>query len=219
MNDIEIMTHEQAVSLQAVERYLLGELTEQQRNAFEAHYFDCAQCFEQAQLSQEFMHHARQVLDPRPEPGWLARILGDFRRPALAFVTAGLLCAVGIGVYQQDRINSLKGPRVESRYTVTGEARGSEKLVSVARSAQVGLRVEFQRESRFVSYQAQIVSEAGKVKFSVPVPADLTDDSVVVTLPADLLEAGAYKLIIYGVTADGQQIEAGHGGFELQFTK
>ena len=218
MSEIEIMTHEQAVSSRAVERYLLGELTEEQRNAFEAHYFDCASCFEQVQLSQEFLHHTRQVLDPEPETTWLARMVGDFRRPAMAFMTAMLLCAVGIGVYERGLITSLRAPRVEAQFVVTGEARGSEKPVSVSRNTALSLRVDFLRKPEFASYRAEIVSDSGKVKYSLAIPASQTDDSVTVSLPADTLGAGKYTLVVYGATADGKQVEAGHGGFDLQFT-
>lgn len=239
MSEIEIMTHEQAMNTGAVERYLLGELTEEQRSAFEAHYFDCKVCFDQIELSQDFMRQARQVLGEDqpgrakidsekitqkssstalPSPGWLAGVLGDLRRPAMAFVSAMLLCAIGIGVYQHNQISSLKAPRVEARYTLVGEAKGGpEKQISVARNTMLGLRVDFLRRAEFVSYRAQIVSEAGKVKYSLPIP-NQTEDSVTVSLPADDLEAGKYSLVVHGVTADGTQTETGHGGFDLQFT-
>jgi hypothetical protein len=41
----DIMSHDQAVSSQAAERYVLGELTSSERDAFESHFFDCAVCF------------------------------------------------------------------------------------------------------------------------------------------------------------------------------
>jgi hypothetical protein len=218
MNDINIMSHEQAVSTQAVERYHLGELTDNERDAFEAHYFDCAACFEQVQLSGEFLRHAHDVLKPDSQPNWLAGVLGDFQRPAAVFATAMLLCAIGIGVYQHGVISSLKEPRVEARYILTGEARGSEKLVSVARNTALSLRVEFIRKPEFVSYRAQIESASGKAKYSVSIPAGQTADSVTVSLPADTLDAGKYTLFVYGVNTDGKQVEAGHGSFDLQFT-
>lgn len=38
------MTHTEALSSLASERYLLDEMTETERDAFEAHYFDCQEC-------------------------------------------------------------------------------------------------------------------------------------------------------------------------------
>ena len=39
-----IMDHRNAVASKASERYLLGEMSEPERFAFEAHYFDCLEC-------------------------------------------------------------------------------------------------------------------------------------------------------------------------------
>jgi len=38
------VTHDEAVSTMATERYMLGELSAEDRDAFEAHYFDCEVC-------------------------------------------------------------------------------------------------------------------------------------------------------------------------------
>ena len=38
------MDHNEAVRMQAVEKYILGELTPLLRAQFEEHYFDCADC-------------------------------------------------------------------------------------------------------------------------------------------------------------------------------
>jgi hypothetical protein len=38
------MTHTDAVETSATERYLLDEMSESERQAFEAHYFECEQC-------------------------------------------------------------------------------------------------------------------------------------------------------------------------------
>jgi anti-sigma factor RsiW len=40
------MTHTEAVNMLATERYLLEEMTESERNAFEEHYFSCLECAE-----------------------------------------------------------------------------------------------------------------------------------------------------------------------------
>jgi Putative zinc-finger len=212
----DTMSHEQAIGSHAAEGYLLGELTQEDRQAFEGHYFDCPACFEQVKLGAQFMRHAREVLDPEPEKGWLARMLGDLQRPAPAFASAMLLFALGIGVYQHSVIADLKAPRIESRYVLTGDARGAAKLLSVSRKAGLSLTVEFIRRPEFTSYQAQIVTGSGKVKLSLPVPA--ADDSVTITLPADALDAGKYSLVVYGLTQDGAKTEAGKGGFDLEFS-
>ena len=216
---LDTMSHGQSVGSQAAERYLLGELTESEREAFEGHYFDCPVCFEQVKLGSQFMHHAREVLDPEPEKGWLAGMLGDMRRPVPAFVSALFLCAIGTGVYQHAVIADLEAPRIEARYIqLTGPKKGaSGELVSVSRKTGLRLRVEFIRKAEFTSYQAQIVTESGKVRVSLPVPAPVTDDSVTIILPAGALDAGKHSLVVYGITQNGTKTKAGKGDFDLEF--
>jgi Putative zinc-finger len=214
----DAMSHEQAVRSQAVERYVLGELTQEEREAFEGHYFDCSACFEQVKLSTQFLRHARQVLDPEPEKGWLARLLGDMRRPAFAFASAMLVCAIGMGAYQQSIIADLKAPRIESRYVLRGQAKGgAAKLLSVSRKEKLGLTVDFIRKPEFTRYEAQIVTESGTVKVSLPVSAAAEDDSVTISAYANTLDAGEQSVVVYGLTADGSKTEAGRGEFDLQF--
>jgi anti-sigma factor RsiW len=213
----DAMSHEQALRSQAVERYVLGELTQEEREAFEGHYFDCSACFEQVKLSGQFLRHAREVLDPEPEKGWLARLLGDLRRPAFAFATAMLVCAIGMGAYQQSIIADLKAPRIEPRYMLVGQAKGGAgKVVSVAHKARVRLSLEFDRKPEFTAYQAQIETQSGKVKVSLPVPAT-SKESVEIGFQADTLDAGEYAMVVYGLAEDGGKTEVRRGDFDLQF--
>jgi len=217
----DVMSHEQAVSGQIAERYLLAELSHEERESFEGHYFDCPACFEQVQLGAEFLRHSRDVLDPAPEKGWLARTLGDLWRPAPAFATAMLLLAVGLGAYQQSTIAGLKAPRLTSGYVLTGQAKGgaSAQMIRVSRKAAFSLKVEFLRKPEFTSYQAQIVSAQGATKATLRVPPTVNDDSITISVPAESLDAGVYSVVVYGVSADGAKTEAGSGAFELQFVE
>jgi hypothetical protein len=213
---IDTMSHDQAVSSHAVERYVLGELSDAERESFEGHYFDCPDCFHQIELDGQFLAHAREVLDPEPEKSWLAQMLGDLRRPAPVFASALLLCALGIGVYQQSVISGFRAPHDEANYTLTESPRASLPQIHVSRKAGLSLTVRVSPRSEFVSYRAQVIAESGKIKYTFPVsPAD---DSVTIGLRADALAAGQYSVVIQGVTRDGAVSEAGRGGpFELKF--
>jgi hypothetical protein len=217
---MDIMSHDQAVSSHAAERYVVGELSGAERESFEGHYFDCPDCFEQisvdGRLMAEFLGHAREVLDPEPEKSWLAQMLGDLRRPAPVFVSALLLCALGIGVYQQSVISNARAPQVEQRYDLVA-AKGAVQPLKVSRKARLGLNVVFSPGSEFTSYQAQIVNESGKVVRTVPLPGSLSD-SVTITLQAATLQAGRYSLVIQGITRSGALSEVGSAPFDLQFT-
>ena len=110
------MSHEEAITKQMVERFALGELTGEDREKFEAHFFDCQECFDEVRLTSEFLHHARYVLSREPEKSWLARMTADLWRPAPALVSALLLCVVGTAFYQNHKIEMMSRPKLEARY-------------------------------------------------------------------------------------------------------
>src|SRR5271167_1399409 len=55
------MDHNEAVRLQAVEKYLLRELPPAQLEEYEEHYFDCPACAEDLKTAVAFMESTRQV--------------------------------------------------------------------------------------------------------------------------------------------------------------
>jgi len=219
---IDTMNHDQAVSSHAAERYIVGELSDAERESFEGHYFDCPVCFEQIsadkQLIGEFLSHAREVLAPEPEKSWLAQMLEDLRRPAPVFVSALLLCALGIGVYQQSVISGLRSPRVDARYFLPQDSRGgAAKPINVSRKAGLSLTVVFTSQPEFVAYRAQIVADSGKIKYKSS-PSQPVGDSLTIDLPADALAPGDYYVVVQGVTKDGNEaVAATSGRFELSF--
>src|SRR5215467_6228814 len=174
---IDTMSHDQAVSIHAAERYVLGELSDAEREAFESHYFDCRECFQLVSLEGQFLAHAREALDPEPEKSWLAQMLLDLRRPAPVFVSALLLCALGIGAYQQSVISDLRSPRVDARYFLPQDPRGGAKSINVSRSAALSLTVLFTSQPQFVAYRAQVVADSGKIKYRTS-PSQAIGDSL-----------------------------------------
>src|SRR5215472_7962863 len=95
------MEHAEAVKLNAVERYLLGELDGAQRDAFEDHYFGCMECAAEVKACATFIDNAREamriVAQPSPAAppmkperhGWFGWL-----RPAYAVAAVAVLAAV-----------------------------------------------------------------------------------------------------------------------------
>jgi hypothetical protein len=55
------MDHETAIATQAVERYLLNELTPERRDEFEAHYFECPACANEVRTGTALMINGRAL--------------------------------------------------------------------------------------------------------------------------------------------------------------
>ncbi len=53
------MDHRDALQRSAVERYLLAELSPAERDEFEEHFFDCAECTSDLKTTAAFLDGAR----------------------------------------------------------------------------------------------------------------------------------------------------------------
>lgn len=53
-----MMDHDLVIKNNTTERYLLGELTDAERDSFEEHYFECPACAEDLRCGDEFIQHA-----------------------------------------------------------------------------------------------------------------------------------------------------------------
>src|ERR1700735_5433078 len=56
------MDHSEAVQLMATERYLLGEMSTEQREAFEEHFFECYACALDVRAEAAFIQEAKVQL-------------------------------------------------------------------------------------------------------------------------------------------------------------
>lgn len=54
------MTHQEAVDTLAVERYLLDEMSDEQRQTFEEHYFQCEMCADDLRVATAMLQGARE---------------------------------------------------------------------------------------------------------------------------------------------------------------
>lgn len=84
------MDHERAVTIQAAERYILKELSDTERDDFEAHFFTCPACAEQVRETAAFVENAVTVLRAAPRARWPGRLL----IPQLGWAAAAVLLLV-----------------------------------------------------------------------------------------------------------------------------
>ncbi len=102
------MDHADAVRLQAAEKYVLGELSGDLREAYEEHYFDCAECAFDVKAAAMFVEGARELAKDRGQdavpariaettkPTWLDRVFGSWLRPVIAVPALAILLAAVI---------------------------------------------------------------------------------------------------------------------------
>ncbi len=93
------MDHQDAVRRGAIEKYLLDEIAQPEREEFEMHFFDCQECAEEMRTTAAFLagaklelrrSHIAQPLRAAAKKPWLE----IFRRPAVAAPAFALLLLV-----------------------------------------------------------------------------------------------------------------------------
>ena len=208
-----MMDHTEAVRLQAAEKYLLGELSKEQRDEYEEHYFSCAECAEELKASVVFVEGARQVLrdeakervaaardKERGKQGWFAWLRPAFAAPAFAalLLVIGYQNALTIPGLKQanSRAAAIKVAKSFSLLAVRSAGAGSE-IIRVRPDEGYGLDVDIPPTSSADGYICEVQDEAGKARVTLPVSADEAKRTVHVNVPGGSLPAGKYAFVVY----------------------
>jgi hypothetical protein len=208
------MDHQEAMQLGAVERYFLDELPPPQRTAFEEHFFDCRECAAEVRITADFLDISRQEL----RRGNLGHAAGKslkrpwldvFFRPAVLTPAFGLLLAVI--VYQNGvvlprfnaQIAQLRQPGVVATVSlIGGNSRGDALPQIRGPSGQpLLLSLDIPAARPYPAYACELIDAAGAVVWRVPVSAVQAQDTIAISVPAGVLGAGDYTLVVQGLEA------------------
>jgi anti-sigma factor RsiW len=224
------MDHDVVVRLKMTEGYLLDELDPEVRAEFEEHFFDCPECALDVRAAALFVEQSKVVLAVKAEPvskglpvpasipakpGWLAWLRPAFAAPLmiLLLTVIGYQNLVTYPQLQQAR----NSPRVLPWASVNVGTFGSGGPVISARQGEGFLLfVRIPPDGSFSSYVADLHNPAGKLEWSLTIPASSAQDQWPVQVPGTNRTAGGYILIVRGVTAAGESKEVGRASFELQ---
>jgi hypothetical protein len=231
MGSSQVMNHQEAENTKATERYLLREMTNEERMAFEDHYLDCAQCLEAVTFGADFLDSGHEMAEEKgvqqsAAVPWYHRMFSALRPvlkpvPAIALTAAVALAA--FSVYQQKRITNqqnliadLKAPSQEFRYVVSGAQRRGSNAIVLSRNERLSLLINFVPKHEFTSYRAEITGPGLPTGYSVPVAVTEQDYSVMVSLPAAVLTGGEYQVNFLGRVEGGEETKLVSNSFEVK---
>jgi len=230
MMTLNSMNHQQAIDSMAVERYVLGEMTATDRQAFEEHYFNCPECLEAITFASDFLEVGREYVSEKAQvepvpvatPAWHKRIFSAswWSSPVPAFVSAVFLALFGLSIYQGVELaqarKSLKTPTVVAASVFLpmaargGDATRGEISVIVGQKQSFVLDIDLpQDHGRFSAYEGEIISNSaspGVPAFALPAERLNQSPRLELTIPPSLAE-GAYQLVIRGIN-DGAKEKA-----------
>lgn len=225
------MDHQNAINSRTCEKYLLGELSSQERDAFEEHYFSCAECAAQVRAAADLFGASRQILANQPSSsttsnpvrapgGWF-----DWLKPAVAIpALAALVLLIGyqnLVMIPTLRRSSGSGTQVLPMYSlISANTRGESLPVIAAQPNQpVGLYVDVPADPAYSGYDITLQKPDGSSQALRSLSfAEAQKTQVIVVNPASL--AGTYTLLISGHkagAADGPSTELARIQFTIAF--
>jgi hypothetical protein len=207
------MEHTDAIQTMAAERYALGEMQPDDRNAFEEHFFDCTVCATSVRDGATIAAATRSM---RREPARQSRLSWWAAAAAAAFIS--LLGYQNLVTIPHLRHSShATGARVLHPVSfLTADSRGGNPIgIVTARGEDISLYFDVPPQPAASAYAAEIVDQSGTVRVSLPVSAQDARESVLVTLPTRNLSSGHYELVV-NATGARREVIARYP-FELRF--
>jgi hypothetical protein len=223
------MDHDEAVRLKITERYLLDELDSEQREQFEEHFFDCQECALDVRAGAMFVEQAKAALAekpvtaPKPEAGksragWLTWLRPAFAVPVMAVLLAVIAYQNLVQIpNQQQAANQMQAlPHASINISTRG---GSAQHVTTKPGQGFLLQLSIPPDPSYTSYILELYNPAGRLQWSLTIPASPSDDFYPITIPGAGLQQGTYKLAVSGITATGQSTKLDSSTLELQIQK
>lgn len=148
------MDHTYVEEHDLVEAYLAGRLSESDRDAFEAHYFDCEACLERLETAEDFREGMRQVAAEdiaqasaaRARLGLFAALAALSPRHRLALAGALLLIAALPAVWLAGRNRTLQQEIAAASAGAEQQRAALESRVQSLEQARAGDRNRYEEE-------------------------------------------------------------------------
>jgi hypothetical protein len=195
------MNHELAVKINAVDKYLMNELTGAERHDFEEHLFDCPACFGLVERDALILDNLKEVLrEPVPEEKRsFSSVLAEWMRP-LVFVPsfAALALAMFTGYQNLVYIPALSKPLVLQPHVIDSVARGEGTAIHLDRGEPMfNLSFDVDSPQAYASYVCEFQNDRKETVLTVdagkPASAAFTLNLL---LPAKKFPPGQYVAII-----------------------
>jgi hypothetical protein len=205
------MDHSEAIRLKAAEQYLLGELTGDERERYEEHFFTCQECAMEVRVGASFLDNAREAfraekeLVPSQRP-YARRWFDIYLRPAFAVPALALLALVV--TYQstmviphlKDSLAQATAPQAIPAFSlITENSRGGNPVtIRAPLNKPFSIYLDIPPDKRFISYNCELQTESGKTEFALRIPAEEAKDTIQLLIPASRLQPGNHILLIRG---------------------
>jgi anti-sigma factor RsiW len=204
-----MMDHAEATRRFAAEQYLLGELSESEREEFENHFFGCLECAETVEAGAALVANTRAVFQEGTRfpdaaaPAWKKWLGLEWGLAPAAALAGCLLMLVVVGYQNTVQIPALlhrgeAGALAMAPAIPIRAARAPQALTFSRRKGMVTLTIAHEWEQAYSGYAAEIERSADhRVALKTEIAATPADLSV--SVRPEGLATGLYTLTIYGL--------------------
>ncbi|PYM03896.1 MAG: hypothetical protein DMF13_02660 [Verrucomicrobia bacterium] len=214
------MNHHEAIQLQAAVKYVLGELSQIQREEYEEHYFECAECAIDLKALATFTDSTREVWRQEKTANPLVSdsvpALGGWLRWFQPITAIPAFAALLLIIAYQNTVTIPQARNTSSRTVaeIYGQSfllhpsdtrRGNEGIVNeapfeVRPNEGFLLQLDFMPSSSFPAYLCQLEDASGRVLQQLTVPADKARKELHLPVPAGLISRpGQYSVVFLGI--------------------
>lgn len=229
------MDHGEATQMMAAERYLLDELTPEEKDAFEQHLFDCRDCALDVRAGAAFVSEARAQLAeteflpvastddqalPVAKKRWSFLWHPSFAVPAFAAMLV-VIAYQNVSTIPSLRKAAMEPKLLPSNTIHVGTRGAAHTAVRANRTAGVALAMELPPSPAYSSFSFTLQDPSGKQVWShnfTSANTDTGDDRVVsLVIPGAWLMQGSYSLSIFGITPTNGRVEIDRRVLDVQF--
>jgi hypothetical protein len=227
------MDHQEALRLQAVEKYLLGELTPELREQFEEHYFDCSECATGVKTLGTFLTASRLVLGeesiaPRvsphaswaERPGWFNWLQPVISLPAIMALAAIVVFQMTMAIRSARKHSTVQtvAEVYDSSFHLRGATRGAGTAEIVVRPDEsFALDFDFIPTRIFPNYKGSLLDSSGQAVLVFGLKGEQSNKEVHVVIPKGKVQAGNFELVVVGDSGPSNQIPKDSEVLRLSF--
>jgi hypothetical protein len=187
--------HQQAIRTLAAERYMLGQMTDAERETFEEHYFNCRFC---AEAVNEIDLLSR-VVPPQPVRKWRPMNVAPW---AIAASLAGAL-ALRPMIMPPPPVPQVAEVPYATDAPLTSERRAGAAATKLPAGQRIIQYLEIAHDPQYTQYRWELRAEEAKSLASGALTPEQTNEPIPLLLGP--LPAGSYELVIEGVRKDGNR--------------
>jgi hypothetical protein len=189
-----MMDHREAIDTLAAERYVLGDMTSGERDAYEAHFFSCPECADDVKSGALMKDGVREGLIDGKR---MSVRRGVTWRPAVAIPWAAAATLAVIAGYESVPTRSSVdsgAPIALAPVTLRPETRGQDPIVSAGPGGAVTLAIPLHGSyQQSVSYELR--SDARTIA-SAEVTSPSPGAPLLLLIPSGLLSAGGHYILV-----------------------